>query len=93
MGEGGGGGVEVALDALALEVADDHVVGAELVVVNAGRLDHKETRLGVELGGVAPSEDDQPVLGQVHVRLVDLLAQFLEHHCFVLLSHMFLSAN
>ena len=72
--EGVGGGVHLALDALALQVADDHVLGRELVVVDAGRLDDEQPRLRVELGGVAPGKDNQPVLGQVHIRLVDLLA-------------------
>ena len=39
-----GGGLEVAFDDLAVEVGDDHVLGAEVVVVDAGGLDDDEAR-------------------------------------------------
>jgi len=77
---GVGGRVERALDDLAIEVADDEVLGLEDVVVHAARLDDEESPLPVETRGVAPGEHHETVLGEVHVRLVDLVTQFLEHH-------------
>ena len=80
VGRGVRGRVEVALHDPAVEVADDEALRGELVVVNAGRLDNEQPPLPVELRGVAPGEDHQSVAREVHVGLVDPLAQLLEHH-------------
>ena len=56
-----GGGAEGAGAEGALEVADDHILGAELGVVDAGGLDDDGVRAAVDSGGVAEGEEDEAV--------------------------------
>src|SRR5690606_5204059 len=72
-----GGGV-VALHELALEVADDHAVGRELVVGHPARLDHHQVVAGDPAGHVARGPDDEVVADQLGVQGGDAFAQLLD---------------
>ena len=75
-----GGGFEGALDDGAIEVGDDHVLGAEVVVVDAGRLDDDEALFAIDAGGVAEGVEDEAALDQFEVGFEDLFAELLEEH-------------
>jgi hypothetical protein len=53
-----GGGLEGAVDDVAVEVGDDHVLGAKVVVVDAGGLDDDEALGAVDSAGVAEGVED-----------------------------------
>jgi hypothetical protein len=75
-----GGGAEIAVDDFAVEVGDDHVFGAEVVVVDAGGLDDDEALLAVNAGGVAKGVEDQAAADEFEVRFEDDFAKLLEEH-------------
>ncbi len=75
-----GGGAEVAFDDVAVEVGDDHVLGAEVVVADAGRLDDDEASGAVDAGGVAEGVEDEAALNQFEVGFEDLFAELGEEH-------------
>ena len=75
-----GGGLERAVDDVAVEIGDDHVVGAELVVVDAGGLDDDETLLAVDAAGVAEGVEDEAALDQFEIGVEDGGAELLEQH-------------
>ena len=71
-------GRAVALDQVAVEVADHHRVGVELVVGDPGGLDHEQVVAGDAGGDVAGGPHDEPVAGQLGVQLGDLCAQVVD---------------
>ncbi len=75
-----GGGAEVAFDDPAVEVGDDHVLGAEVVVVDAGGLDDDEALFAIDAGGVAEGVEDEAALDELEVGFEDLFAEFGEEH-------------
>ena len=70
---GVGGGVRgrrvVALDQMAVQVADHHVVGGQLVVEHPGRLDHEQVRAADPGRHVARGPGHQAVAGQLGVQV------------------------
>ena len=87
-----GGGVQLALDALALEIHDHHVLGPQLLILHAGGLDNEKTALPVDAADVAPGVGDQPAAGQLHIRLVDLALEFFQHSASSRRYHLWLFA-
>jgi hypothetical protein len=77
-----GGGLEGAVDDFAVEVGDDHVLGAEVVVVDAGGLDDDEALLTVDAGGVAEGVEDEAAADEFEVGFEDLGAEIFEEHEF-----------
>jgi hypothetical protein len=75
-----GGGLEVAFDDLAVEVGDDHVAGAEVVVIDAGGLDDDEALLAVDAGGVAEGVEHEAAADELEIGFEDLFAKFFEQH-------------
>ena len=75
-----GGGLEVAFDDGAVEVGDDHVLGAEVVVVDAGGLDDDEALGAVDAGGVAEGVEDEAFADQFEVGFEDFGAELFEEH-------------
>ena len=65
----------LAVDDVAVEVADDHRRRGELVVGHPGRLDHHEVLAGHPPGDVARGPGDQPVAGELAVQARHRLAQ------------------
>ena len=63
----------------AVEVEDDHRLGGQVLVADAGRLDRDQAGLGVAGADVAAGPDDQVVAGQLGVQPDELLADGLEH--------------
>ena len=84
VGEGVGvevrGGVQVAFDAVAVEVGDDHVLGAEIVVVDARGLDDDEALLAVDAACVAEGVEDEAAANEFKVGFEDFFAEGLEQH-------------
>jgi len=62
-----GGGFELAVDDVAVEVGDDHEFGDELVVVDAGGLDDDEALFAVDAAGVAEGVEDEAALDEFEV--------------------------
>ena len=58
-----------ARDDVAVEVAEDHVLGREVVVRDARRLDHEQVGAGHAARDVAAGPDDEPVAHQLAVQL------------------------
>src|SRR5882757_2276412 len=75
-----GGGLELAVDDVAVEVGDDHEFGDEFVVVDAGGLDDDEALVAVDAAGVAEGVEDQAALDYFEVGFEDLGAKFFEEH-------------
>ncbi len=75
-----GGGFEGAVDDVAEEVGDDHVLGAEVVVVDAGGLDYDESLLAVDAGGVAEGVEDEAAADEFEVGFEDLGTEIFEEH-------------
>ncbi len=75
-----GGGLEGAVDDGAVKVGDDHVLGAEVVVVDAGGLDDDEALLAVDAGGVSEGVEDEAALDEFEVGFEDFGAEFFEEH-------------
>jgi hypothetical protein len=75
-----GGGLEVAVDDLAVEIGDDHVLGTELVVVDAGGLDDDEALLAVYSAGVTEGVKDEAAADEFEVGFEDGSAEFFEEH-------------
>ena len=75
-----GGGLEGAVDGLAVEVGDDHVLGAEVVVVDAGGLDDDEALLAVDAAGVAEGVEDEAAADEFEVGFEDGGAEIFEEH-------------
>jgi hypothetical protein len=69
-----------AADHLAVEVGDDHVPGAELVVVDARGLDDDQTLLPVDAGSVAEGVEDQAAADEFEVGFQDFFAKALQVH-------------
>ena len=79
MGLGVGGGVEGALDDLAVQGEDHQLVGGQILVGHAGGLDDHQPFLPVDAGHVAPRVGDKAPAGQFHVGLIDGLFQRFKH--------------
>jgi len=75
-----GGGFELAIDDLAVEVGDDHEFGDEFVVVDAGGLDDDEALVAVDAAGVAEGVEDEAALDEFEVGFEDCGAKFFEQH-------------
>lgn len=75
-----GGRLQGAVDDLAVEVGDDHVLGAEIVVVDAGGLDDDETLLAVDSASVAEGVEDEAAADEFEVGFEDGGAEFFEKH-------------
>ena len=75
-----GGRAECAVNDLAVEVCDHHVLGAEVVVVDARRLDHDEPLLTIDARGVAEGVKDEAALDEFEVGFEDFFAKGLEEH-------------
>ena len=71
-----GGGFELAVDDVALEIGDDHVFGTELVVVDAGGFDDDEALGAVDSGGVAEGVEDEAAFDEFEVGFEDGGAEF-----------------
>ena len=67
-----------AVDEGAVEVADDHRLGGQLVVGHPGRLDHEQVVARHAGGDVARRPDDQPVAGELGVQAATRAAQLRE---------------
>ena len=63
-----------------VEVGDDHVLRAEVVVVDTGGLDDDEALLSVDTRGVAEGVEDEAALDEFQVGFEDLGAEFFEEH-------------
>jgi hypothetical protein len=74
-----GRGVELSLDACALEVDEDHVGRAEIRVGDAAGLDREDRLCAIDRRSVSKSQVDQAVAGQGDVCLVGFAFQFGEH--------------
>lgn len=77
-----GGGLEVAVDYFALEIGDDHVFGAEVVVVDAGGLDDDEVLVAVDAAGVAEGVEHEASADKFEVGFKDGSAKFFKKHGF-----------
>ena len=67
-------GVKPALNALArFQVNHHHIVWGHLAVINARRLYHNKPLFAVDSRNVAPSVNNEIVLGKLHIRFVNLL--------------------
>ena len=75
-----GGGFELAFDDLAVEVGDDHELGDEFVVVDAGGLDDDEALVAVDAAGVAEGVEDEAAADEFEVGFEDGGAEFFEEH-------------
>ena len=73
-------GAQGAFDDGALEVGDDHVLGAEVVVGDAAGLDDDEIVFAGNAAGVAESEEDQTAADEFEVGLQDLFAEVVKVH-------------
>ena len=76
------GRIELAFDALALEVDEHDVVRRQRVVGDAARLDGEDAALAVQRARVAEGEIDEAVPLQGDVRLVSLALELFQHDCF-----------
>jgi hypothetical protein len=83
MGVQVGGGFELAIDDVAVEVGDDHELGNEFVVVDAGGLDDDEAFFAVDAAGVAEGVEDEAALDEFEVGFEDCGAKFFEEHGFL----------
>ena len=79
VGLGVGGGIQLALHLVALQVHNHHVAGGELIVIHAAGLDDKQALLPVDAGDIAPGIGDQPPFGQLHIGKIYFLFQFFQH--------------
>jgi len=75
-----GGGFEVSIDDLAVEIGDDHMFGTEVVVVDAGGLDDDQTLLAIDAAGVAKGIEDQAAFYEFKISFEDGGAQILQQH-------------
>ena len=75
-----GGGLEGSVDDVAVEVGDDHVFGAEVVVVYAGGLDDDESLVAVDSGGVAEGVEDEATSDEFEIGFEYLGAEIFEEH-------------
>ncbi len=66
--------LEVALDAVAVQIQDDHVLRTQGLVANPRRLDDHVAGLRVPRTHVAAGPRNQIVLGQLHVQLPHFLS-------------------
>jgi hypothetical protein len=65
----------VPVDEVRIEIGDHHGVGGQLVVADAGRLDHQQVVAWNAGRDVTGGPDDQSVPGQLGVELGNLLLQ------------------
>ena len=70
---------QVALDDLAVQIHDHHILRLHLVILDAGGLDDDEPRRPVDLRDVAPCEQNQLVFDKIEVCLQNLLFQCFQH--------------
>ena len=75
-----GGGAEIAFEDFAVEVGDDHVAGAEVIIGDAGGLDHNQSLLAINAGGVAEGVEDEAAADELEVGVKDLFAKGLKEH-------------
>jgi hypothetical protein len=68
-------GAEGVFGEVAVEVADHHVLGAELGVLDAAGLDDDEAACAVDPAGVAEGEEHEAGLDDVEIGLENLLLE------------------
>ena len=73
------GGVQFALDDVAVQVKHDQLVGGQLVVLHARRLDDDQPLFAADAGHVAPCIRHQMTLGQLHVGFVNGFFERFQH--------------
>ena len=71
-----GGRTQVAFNNLAVKIRNDHVLGAQLVVVDAGRLDDHQALLAVHARGIAEGVQNEAMADKFEVGFKDLGAEF-----------------
>ena len=77
-----GGGPELAVDDLAVEVGDDHEFGDQLIIFDPRGLDDDQALVAVDAAGVAEGVEDEAALDDFEVGFEDLGTKFLEEHGF-----------
>jgi hypothetical protein len=63
-----------------VEIGDDHLLGANLVVVDAGGLDDDEALVAIDTGGIAKGLQDEASTNEFEVGFKDFFAQTLKQH-------------
>jgi hypothetical protein len=80
MGVEVGRGFEFALDQSAIEIGDDHVLGVEVIIFNAGGFDDDEALVAVDAAGVAEGVENKATPDEFEIGFEHLGAQFFEEH-------------
>jgi hypothetical protein len=65
---------------LAVEIGDNHVPGAELVIGDAGRFDDDQPLLPVDAGSIAEGVQDKSATDQFEIGFKDFFAKALQVH-------------
>ena len=73
------GGLPLALDDLAVQIDDDHILDRHPLIGYARGLDDHKARLPVNTGDIAPGEGHETIFGQEEIRLTDFAFQFFQH--------------
>ena len=73
-------GLKVPSTILPCEVGDDHVLGAQVVVVDARGLDDDEALFAVDAAGVAEGVEDEAAADEFEVGFEDGGAEFFQEH-------------
>ena len=79
VGPGVGGRVQRPLHLSAIQVHDHQVLRLQILVVHSRGLDDEEPLLPVDAADVAPGVGHQIPAGQLHIGLIYLDFQFLQH--------------
>ena len=75
-----GGRPEGALDNRTVQVGHDHVLGAELVVLNPRGLDDDQALFAVDSGGVAKGVQHEAAADEFKIRFEDGFAELGQEH-------------